>query len=249
MTKAVLLDDEAHCNEAMQRMLCTHFSDIEVISVFSSPKDFLEFAPDNRFDLLFIDIRMPGKTGFQVLEKIGQYDFKVVFVTAYDQYAIKAFQYSAIDYLLKPVSDEDLIACVDRIRKREQSKVQLEIVKEILQRIPDEKARVVIPSVDSYEFVFLKDITRCEADRNYCKIWLNQGEHPVVCSRPLKEIEKLLENGSFLRVHNSHLVNIQKIKRFLKTDNCLELLDGSIVPVSRMRKDWVLERLIGYSDQ
>lgn len=243
-----MLDDESHCNETLKRQLETLCPQIEIVSIFTSPLEFLDYASLHTFDLLFMDIKMPGNSGFQVLEKLIEYHFKVVFVTAFDQYAIQAFQYSAVDYLLKPVGDKELVDCVKRLSKTRNSPLHLEIVREMLHKLPDEKIRVAIPTMDAYEFVYLKDILRCQADRNYCSIYLQGHSRPLVCSKPLKEIEELLQDANFIRVHNSHLVNVHMVKRFLKSDGSLELLDGTVVPISRMRKEWVLDKLaIRYS--
>lgn len=244
--KAVLLDDEKHCLKTLHHIISESFPEIEVVGLFHNPMQFLESVPDTNFDLLFIDIKMPHLTGFEVLDRLdNKEDFKVVITTAYDKFAINAIQYTAFDYLLKPISEEDLRKTMKRLRKVQPK--MLDERKEVLDGYVNisnpNLNRIALPTAEGYEFVEINEITRCEADRNYAKIHQNNGE-VILISRPLKELEQLLDGGQFIRVHNSHLVNKQEIKKYLKSDGGQLLLkNGDVLPISRLRKDGVLELL------
>jgi len=190
---------------------------------------------------------MPEGSGFDLLESITERNFKVIFVTAYDHYAIKAIRYSAFDYLLKPINTIELQKAIERVKvemqqDKSESKKQYETL--LFNRSHASK-RIALPSVQRLLFVDVKDIIRCEAESNYTYVYLNSGEKEIV-SKTLKEYEELLVENGFLRVHQSHLINIQMIKSYEKSDGGYLLMnDNSQVPISRLRKEKVMTILNG----
>jgi two-component system LytT family response regulator len=206
--KAVLLDDEKHANQSLHRLIDEHCPQIEICEIFTKPIDFIHFAENEHIDVLFLDIKMPGKSGFEVLELLGPVSFKIIFVTAFDHFAIKAFKYAAFDYILKPVVAEELVKTVERLSiqtLQEKQQEKLHYLTEILKSQTQITEKLVIPSVNGYDFVYQKDIIHCQADRNYSTV--TTTDRQITCSRPLKDLEDLLDSSKFIRIHNSHIVN------------------------------------------
>lgn len=198
--------------------------------------------------LLFLDVEMPHMNGFQMLEQIPKINFEVIFTTSYDQYAITAFKFSALDYLLKPVDREELQRAVQKVIKKITPPVsqQLEI---LLQKINQPTAavqRIALPTMQGLEFVPVDSIIRCSSNNNYTEFFLADKKKLLV-SRTLKEVEDMLADHSFLRVHNSYIVNLNAITRYVKGEGgYVVMTDGTNVDVSRSRKDFLLQKLQPY---
>lgn len=241
--KAVLIDDELHNLENLQELLSTYCPQIVVCATALNADDgkiiILKYEPE----IVFLDIQMPGKNGFDLLKGLNSYDFEVIFVTAHDQYAIQAMRMSAIDYLLKPINIEELQSAVDAAIKKHKQKAQnrqLENLIDLLktQRNQDEQ-RIALPTMKETRFVKTNEIVRCESSNNYSTFYLEQGESLVVC-KPIYEYEELLKDFGFIRCHQSHLVNKRFIKSWKKDyGDHLLLSNGTEVPISRSKKDLV----------
>ena len=245
--KAVLLDDELHCTQTLSLILEQHCPEVEVIGVFNHPAEALVFLQTTEADVLFLDIEMPFMNGFTLLNRLQPASMHVVFTTAYDAYAIKAFKYSAFDYLLKPIDETELIETVGRIKSTAGDSVQRSQIDHLLDMIkekPGTPKRIAFPTLEGLEFVDVDQILRCESSSNYTSIHLLDASTMVVC-RTLKEIEELLPSSSFLRVHNSHVINRQHIRKYIKgSGGMLKMTDNYEVPVSRLRRDQVLKELV-----
>lgn len=244
--KAVLLDDEIHCTKTLSLILKQHCPEVEIIGIFNHPAEALVFLQSNKVDVLFLDIEMPFMNGFKLLNRLQPDSTKVVFTTAYDSYAIKAFKYSAFDYLLKPIDEIELVETVGRIKTTVNENVQKSQIDHLLDMIKDKSAtpkRIAFPTLEGLEFVDVDQILRCESSSNYTTIHLMNSSAMVVC-RTLKEIEELLPSTLFLRVHNSHVINIQHIRKYIKgAGGSIKMSDDHEVPVSRLRRDQVLKEL------
>lgn len=244
--KAVLLDDELHCTKTLSLILERHCPEVEVVGVFNHPAEALVFLQSTAVDILFLDIEMPFMNGFKLLNRLQPISTHVVFTTAYDAYAIKAFKYSAFDYLLKPIDETELIETVGRIKSTANENVQksqLDHLLEIIKEKPGTPKRIAFPTLEGLEFVDVDQILRCESSSNYTSIYLLDRSLMVVC-RTLKEIEELLPTNSFLRVHNSHVVNMKHIRKYIKgSGGTIMMSDNFEVPVSRLRRDQVLKEL------
>ncbi len=244
MIDAVLVDDEKDSTETLDILLKANFPDIQVVGKFNQPLVALEFLQKNHFDLLFLDIEMPNMNGFDLLREIPKDDFEVVFVTAYDQFAVKAFKYSAFDYLLKPVEVEDLLAC---IAKYQDEKLQLKARLEHLQKMVKQTGamidKIAVPTSHGFEFIEIKDIIRCESDGNYTRIFFT-NQPPMLVSRTLKDFDEILEDLNFVRVHQSHLINLKYLRKYVRSEGgYLEMHDGTQITVSRSRKDELINKL------
>lgn len=242
--KVIIIDDELNSIEAMQWELKAFKNYIEIVDSCVSPEEGLKAINNNEIDLLFLDIEMPIMNGFELLEKIEIIDFDVVFTTAYDQFALKAFKISAMDYLLKPVRFQDLEKVIEKAKnKKEEPAIQkqLELLFQYMKSKNPDFPTIALPTMEGLEFIEISKITNCESDSNYCHIYTSDGENFLI-SKTLKEIEVLLTGHNFVRVHNSHLVNLLHAKRYNKgRGGELILKNKKSIPVSRSKKDDLLK--------
>ena len=245
MLRVLLIDDEPNSAETL-RLLLTHVPGVEVVGVCTSAHDGLAAITDKSPDLVFLDIEMPHLNGFDLLDSVGTVNFSVIFTTAYNHYAIRAIRFSALDYLLKPIDLAELQQAVARAQQQKElqhSMLQYRVFFENLKNQSQALNKLALPTQEGLLFVQISEIIRCESDRNYTHFHLTSGR-PVLVSKNLGEYDELLDTYNFFRVHNSHLVNLAHVRRYLRTDGGqLELTDGSIIDISRRRKDELLARL------
>ncbi|MEN6454553.1 MAG: LytTR family DNA-binding domain-containing protein [Prolixibacteraceae bacterium] len=245
MIRAILIDDEPNNLENLKIMLANYCPDVSVIGEAASVRQSSELVSRLDPELLFLDIEMPGESGFDLLAQIKNIRFEVIFVTAYNNYALKAIKFNALDYILKPIDTADLTEAVNRAKQRLADKSQLEFTKLALQnlQLPRKSKRIALASADKIEFFDINTIIRCLGENNYTRFFFENGESRLI-SKPLSEYEELLTDFDFIRVHKSHLVNGYKISSFIKKDGGYILTsDGCSVPVSRRKKDELLERM------
>lgn len=244
MLKVTIVEDNPNALSLLQSNLETQHPELQVIdtaqSVVAAAKSLQKQEPD----ILFLDIMLGDGTGFDVLEIFPKLKSKIIFVTASDEFAIKAFKFAAIDYILKPYSDEDLAEAINRAKQQLQpSKERLEILKDTLvapEKTPD---KISLHTLDKIIVVGLEDIVRCESDSNNTKFYINDNQM-IFVTKTLKYFADMLKPYGFLRVHQSHLVNIKCISAFIKTDGgYLMLKNGKNVPVSVRKKSKVIDIL------
>lgn len=247
--KAILVDDENGSRESLALLLEKYCPQVQVLAKADSMTSALTAIQKYEPELVFLDIEMPNGSGFDLLEKIKDIDFDVVFITAYDHYAIRAIKFSAVDYLLKPVDPEDLKHAVKRVEEKRLSKKSLgDKYKTLLSNVKSETKlkKVAIPDGDGLVFISLTDIIRCDSDGNYTYFILNNGKK-IMSSRTLGEYEEMFEGENFFRVHRSHLVNLDHVKKYIKGEGGYVVLsDNSQVEVSRRKKIEFLEKLGGH---
>src|SRR5690606_19420932 len=204
-----------------------------------------DLIEEHQPDIVFLDIEMPWLSGFEVLDRLKSYKFNLVFVTAYDQYAIKAFKYHAFDYLLKPISQKPLKATLDRIEASTQKAAEDE-TQRIISVIKNgglDINKISLPTQDGFVFYNLDDIVRCQADSNYTQVILSDSKM-VMVSKTLKIIEERIGNPKFFRVHQSHLVNLNHVVSYSKADGGdLRMSDSSVIPIARTKKNEFLQRM------
>jgi two-component system LytT family response regulator len=241
--KTVLIDDESKARTALRNLLEVNCSArITVIGEADCVKKGLEIIETLKPELVFLDVQMPDGTGFDLLEQIGEVNFKVIFASAFDKFAIQAFRFSALDYLLKPVESEALIEAVSKLdesdRYREMNKKL-----EVLLSNKNSFEKIALPTLDGIIFVKIKEIVRCESDNNYTGIYLKSGEK-IMVSRTLKEYDDMLTPFNFFRIHKSHLINLSFLNRYKKGEGGFVIMeDGSELEVSRRRKDEFLDAI------
>lgn len=249
--RVIIVDDEITSSEVLENLIQKNISDLEIIAVINKAQDAVDLIPQLKPDLVFMDVEMPGMTGFDVLEKTHQASFDVIFTTAHSQYGIKAIQFSAIDYLLKPITVRDLETAVNRAREHKTVANPLEKVKLLLENIQlmthhDTEHRIAFPTGDGLKFIQTNDILRCMSSNNYTYIFQTNGSKLLV-SKSLKDIEGILPSHMFCRVHNSHLINISYISKLMKGDsNILIMNDGTEVEVSRRKKEELVKMVSNF---
>ena len=241
---SLIIDDEPRARETIREMLSTFCPQIEVIGEGSSVKTGIKAILQNKPKVVFLDIRMTDGTGFDLLEQLDSLDFLVVFLTAYDEYALKAFKYSAIDYLLKPLDPEELISCVKRIVKSIHfEKSQVNLLLENLEQNKKTFQKIVLKTIDTIHIVKISDIIRIESDGNYSRFFI-ENRPSILISKTLKEFDKILLDAHFFRAHQSHLVNLNRIVQIDKQNGtAVEMDDGSKVPVSFRKKEFLISIL------
>lgn len=239
MINAILIDDERDALEVLEWLLTTYCREVKIIALCTSAEEGLVAIRNNSPDIVFLDIEMPRMNGFDLLEKLGKVSFDIVFCTAYDQFAVKAFKYSALHYLLKPIDPDDLISAVNRVKsgKQTSTKEQIELLlQEIRQPNKITPARIALTTSDGMIFVHTSDIIYCEAESNYTKVVLVDNRK-VVVSKVLKELDEALCGPDFCRVHSSFLINVNRIKKYMRGDGgYLIMEDDATISISRNRK-------------
>jgi two-component system, LytTR family, response regulator len=240
---AIIIDDEESGRKTIKNFIEKYTSNISVIDEADSVKNGLFSILTHNPDVVFLDIRMTDGTGFDLLEKLPKIDFKLIFVTAYEEHAIKAFKYSAIDYLLKPVNPDDFIAAVAKI-KSDNKIDELEEKVSVLIKNKFNFNKIALPTLNGLKMISIPTIIRCESDNNYTLFFLSDGSK-ILVSKTLKEYDELLSSEGFYRLHKSHLVNIAFIKEYIKGDGGYVILeDKTSIEVSRRKKDGLLAILM-----
>jgi two-component system LytT family response regulator len=244
MIRSLIIDDEIHCSDGLRWQITQYCPEIEIVGVCNDPEKAIPLIQELRPELVFLDVIMPGITGFEMLEKIPAIDFEIIFTTAFDQYAIRAIRLGALDYLVKPVDKDELRQAVDKLlqSKKNDSLNQITALLTHIRKSNDQSfQKVALPTLHGYELVSLQSIVVCESNSNYTNIQLNDGKRLLI-SRTLKEIEELLDMPNFFRVHNSFLVNLQYAVRYIKGEGGSLVLSNEItVPVSRAKKEELLK--------
>lgn len=243
MIRCVIVEDEEMARKVLKSLLAQYCPDVMVCAEaddITLGQTMIEaFHPD----LVFLDIEMPGGSGFKLLNNIKDLDFEVVFITAYEQFAIKAIRHDALDYLLKPVDPKELIAAVEKVKDAKYKKTLKRQYDTLLKNIDPEQLvvkKISISTSDKIHLIEVDNIIRCESDNYYTNIYFKDGTSLLV-SKTLKEMEQKLEEYDFVRTHKSHLVNMRCIINFIKDEMMVVMSDGGKVPVSKRKKEKIIE--------
>jgi two-component system LytT family response regulator len=246
--RTLIIDDEKQAISALKADIKFHCSDLEIVGEAYSVKDAIAKIRALEPELIFLDIQLIDGTGFDILDAIDNSRLKVIFTTAYSQFAIKAIKFSALDYLLKPIDAEELTAAVKRARELtqpQQATEQYDILKQQTDLLHAGEKKIVLKDSKSIYFVKVADIIRCEANGSYTDVYTAEPTK-IIVSKPLKELEGMLEPYGFIRTHHSHLVNLHQAKRVDKADGgTLHLNDGSSIPISQRKWEQVIQLLAG----
>lgn len=243
--KTIIVDDNYNSLQNLQQKIAEFCPDLQVAATSQLPEEAIALIRQHSPDLLFLDIEMPRMNGFRMLDELEQYDFDVVFTTAYNHYAIDAIRISAFDYLTKPIAIKDLQNTVERLIETHtlQTKQKFELLRQSFTDSKSQEDRIAVPTGDGLEFLPIKNILRLESSSNYSKIFLTDGKNMVV-TRLLKDFESLLEPYQFYRVHHSHLVNLRHIKKYIRGDGGQVIMhNGDVIDVARRKKEEFLKLL------
>jgi two-component system LytT family response regulator len=247
---SIIIDDEPNNIQNLRTILQAHCPDVVILASAQSADDGIAAIQKHKPGLIFLDIQMPEKSGFEVLKAFAEPNFEVIFITAYDQYGIQAIKFSALDYLLKPINITELKEAVEKAGKKLTAKGKdhkLENLIEYMMRGQKDVPKIALPTLKEIRYIKVDEIVRCEASDNYTTFYTTTAENILVC-KTLKEFAELLQLHGFIRTHQSHLVNIHFVKSLLKEDGGMLLMNDDIkIPISRQNKDEVkaaLKRLL-----
>lgn len=243
MLNAIIIDDESDAVKNLEKIIRDYCPNVNLIATAHTVSDALIEIENKHPDLVMLDIELQDGTGFDILEKSRYRNFEVIFVTAFNQYAIRAFKHSATDYILKPVDITELKDAVARV-SRNRSEKSVGNFSILLDNLKSESPRkLAIPTLQGYEYILVDNIVRIDAERSYCNIFL-LDKRKIMVSRCMNDYQKILDERKFFRAHNSHLINLQHVKMYVKRDGGhIEMVDGSIVPLARRKKDFFIEAM------
>lgn len=244
MIQAVLIDDIEQARITFKKDLDVYAPDVEIIGEAAGVVEGAKLLKQVQPDILFLDIQMQDGSGFDLLDILPEINFKIIFITASDAHAIKAFRYAAIDYLLKPVDPDELKESLDKFRKHQpDEREKYKLLNDSLKNANKPHERLALHAQDKIHIVTIADIMRCESNVNYTEFFFRDSKR-IVVSKTLKDFEDILSDQGFYRVHQSHLVNTKMIKEFVKTEGGhLIMLDGKMVPVSTRKRADVVKML------
>lgn len=242
MLKAILIDDEPDCVRLLAHELAVHCPQVQVIGQTTSSEDGLRLIQVLQPDVVFLDIEMPRLNGFQLLEKLGGISFSLIFVTAYSEFAVKAFRFSALDYLLKPIDSEDLQEAVRKAERQQRIDArQVDILRSQLHshQLAD---KIAVPYQQGVIFLPISEVIYCESDSNYTKVVATQNRSYLL-TRTLREVQEVLEERNFLRVHRQYVINLDHIKLFMKGEGAYLVMTNEVsIPVARNQKEKLVQR-------
>jgi two-component system, LytTR family, response regulator len=247
MLSSVIIDDEMFCIETLKYEIERSCPEVSVVASAQSGQKGIEIIKEHHPDIVFLDIEMPYMNAFEMLQQLDEIDFDIIFTTAYNQFAIKAIKVSALDYLLKPVGKEELIAAVDKVTRKSYQGVSgkgLQLLMEQMLTNQHDVRKIALPTVNGLEMIRTDHIVVVEADSNYTIFNLLDGKK-VIIAKTLKQIEEMLaEQNQFIRVHQSYMVNLHHVERYDKgKGGSLLMVNNARVPVSRSKKEPLVTRL------
>jgi two-component system LytT family response regulator len=244
MIRAIIIEDEKMSRETLRKLLEKYCPTVDVVSEADGYRKGMDEIRKHQPDVIFLDIQMPDGSGFRLLEEMELINFEVIFTTAFDQFAIKAIKYSALDYLLKPIIPQELIEAVDKVEKKKldlQKRKSLDVMLDTMKPQEEQNQKIILSTSDMIHVISIDDIIRCESDNYYTYFYFTDGRKLLI-SKTLKENEEILSHHNFIRPHKSHLINIKYIKSFLRHEGGVILMtDGTRIPVSRRKKDKIME--------
>ncbi|HBH50154.1 MAG TPA: DNA-binding response regulator [Bacteroidales bacterium] len=234
--KTIIIDDDKHSIEMLKVLIESYSPDIEVVATANNIEEgAAEIMTHNPF-LVFLDVEMPGGTGFDLLNMLPHRNFEVIFITAHNRYALQAIKHSALDFLLKPYDAAEFVKTMDRVKENGHNKsVNFDVLLDNLQHTTPKK--LVVSSAKGYEYIPIENIVRIESERSYARIFLS-NKRVIMVSKCLNEYQNMLDEYTFFRIHNSHLINLNHVVKYFRTDGgYVEMTDGSNIPISRSKKD------------
>jgi two-component system, LytTR family, response regulator len=240
--RAILIDDELNSLQNLQNKLEKYCPSVKVLAALEKPEEAVLLVRHQKPDVLFLDIEMPRMNGFRFVEELGDYEGEIIFITAYNHFAIEAMRISAFDYLVKPVSIADLQNAIARLQQQRvrNTKERLNVLKQSIEENKNQENKIAVPTNEGLEFIVIKNIIRIESSTNYSRLYLT-NKHSILVTKLLKDFEELLTPYRFFRVHNSHLINLNYISKYIRGDGGQVVMEnGDVVDVSRRKKEQFL---------
>lgn len=246
MYRLVIVDDMRNAREVIASIIEKRCKNVNIVATAESVKSGIQAIKEHKPDIVLLDIQMHDGSGFELLNKLKPFNFKVIFITAYEEYALKAFKFSAVDYVLKPIDSVELVSAIEKAQQvlpQADTSQSLNALENNYTNHNKEQKKIVLKTQESIYVLNVKDIIRCEADENYTRFFLNDGRR-ILISKPLKEYDEMLTEYGFFRVHQSHLINLDYFKQFKKIDGGFAVMsDKSEIPVSSRKKDLFLQTI------
>ncbi len=244
MLTCIIIDDVEMCREALKDLLTENFNEISILAVLNSAEEGIHYLKNDQPDVVFLDVEMPGMSGFDMLTKLGEVNFEVVFTTSHEKYSMQALKTSALDFLLKPVQLNDLRISVHKIGNRLKPDVKLvEMLTKMIAGIKNKIKRIALPTMEGLIFVQVDEIMHCDADDNNTMIYFDSGKKMLI-TKTLKNVEELLTGDDFVRIHNSHLVNINHIRKYVRGNGGHVVMNNNnTLSVARARKESFLDKI------
>lgn len=248
MIRSIIVEDEVRGLNTLKKLLQEYCPSITIVAEAMDADSAKKVIEDTNPQLVFLDISLPGKTSFDILKELDKIDFEIIFITAHSEYALQAFQYSAVDYLVKPIDEDLLVAAVNRAIKRinsnsfQNDNISV-LLNNITKAVPSQNMKLCIPSLKGFLVVELKDILFCEAAGSYTN--LHFTDHQMICSaKPIHEYEEMLDDAGFIRLHKSYLVNLLHVKEYIRGEGGIVILSNKKeIQVSRRKKDLFMNRM------
>jgi len=242
---AILIDDEFSSLQNLEQKLIEFCPDITIVGMAQKPEDAIVLIRQHKPQVIFLDIEMPRMNGFRMLDELGEYDFEIVFTTAYNHYAVDAIRISAFDYLTKPIAIKDLQNAVERLinSRKHFTRDKVELLRSSLSAVRSQEEKIAIPTGDGLEFIPIKTILHIESSSNYSKLFFSDGKN-ILVTKQLGEFEELLSPFNFFRVHNSHLINLAFIRKYIRGEGGQVVMqNGDVIDVARRKKESFLKRI------
>ncbi len=245
MLKTIIIDDEQHCVDRITKLLSKYNNDLDIIKICTNVDDAKAAIESIKPDVIFLDVHLHEQTGFDLLKQLSNINFEIIFTTAYDTYAVDAFKFSALDYLLKPIDEEDFQLTIEKLKKKASLKDVSKKVEVLFHNLEDKTQlkKIAVPTLEGLTFINVTDIIRCQSDINYTHIFL-EGNKKITVAKTLKYFDDLLDQYNFFRTHQSHLINLSFIDKYVKGKGGYVLMsDGTHIEVAVRRKDAFMNKL------
>ena len=242
MIDCIIVDDQEICREALKDLIEEHFSNLNIVGIANDGKNAIKLINKHNPDVVFLDVEMPGMTGFEMLANFDEVNFEIIFTTAKDKYTLQAIRSSALDYLIKPVLLKEMKNAVDKVAKKSQShNAQIKLLLKNISSAHEPLKKIALPTLEGFTFLQTDEIIHCNSDNNYTMFYLVSGKSMLVTIQ-LKEVEDMLSERNFCRIHKSHIINLNQIKKYVRGNGGYVVMNnGNMLSVSRVKKDEFLK--------
>lgn len=242
-TRAIIIDDDNSSSNLLKLIIEEHFHDIDIVAFAENVQDAVDIINSEKPNLIFLDVELPDGYGFDIIEKVEFNNFEVIFITAFNKYALRAFDFAALHYLIKPVTPDSLKIALERYKHKASFKFMEKRLQVLRSNISNETSKIMLPTGAGLEIFNLDEIIRCEADDNYTVIYFTGNKKYIIVTKTLSALDATLTENGFFRVHRKYLINFKYIKKFIKSKKnpSVVMIDGAELPISESRYDEFME--------